>query len=74
MKLLKDNFKNKGEKIVIIEVEKKEVYGRELFYPVNSIARELCIFKNSKTLRGQELKRFQRIGFKVSLVQQKIDF
>lgn len=50
----------------------KDVYGRELFYPVNSLAEELCRLAGRKTMDEMTLHRLKTAGFVIEIQERKI--
>jgi hypothetical protein len=47
------------------EVEKKNVYGRDLFYPRNDAAKLFAAIADSKTLQVADLKKIELLGFEI---------
>lgn len=48
---------------LIISVEYKDVYGRQLIYPVCAKAKTLCALLGSKTLPESSLEHIKALGF-----------
>jgi len=58
-----------------IIIEKKQVYGNELFYPVCEKAQAFCQLFESKTLPDHKLKQIKRnLGFEIELKQDSPNF
>lgn len=49
----------------IVEVYNKNVYGRELTFPHNELARQLAALAGKKTLSHVDISRLEAIGFTV---------
>ena len=54
---------------IIIEVEVRSVYGKDLFYPVNEAAKLLAEISAGTTLTEGVLKKAVRIGMSVEVRQ-----
>jgi hypothetical protein len=53
---------------MIIEIAKKELYGRMFSYPVNVAARQFCRLTNTKTLSESQLKLIQMLGHEIKVI------
>lgn len=60
-----------SEQEINIEVLLKKVYGKELFYPKNDIAKAICYLLDSKTITKNQLILCKEFGWKVSVVQEE---
>lgn len=49
----------------LIEVYRKNVYGRPLFYPNNELARQQVALLGKKTFNQTDLDRLEAMGFTV---------
>ena len=49
----------------IVEVYNKNVYGRDLAYPHNDLAKQLCALMGKETFSLTDLTRVAAIGFEV---------
>ena len=67
--LLSDNLINFTKEITIekdtIHVEKKNIYGNELLYPVCERAKRFAILTGQKTLSDGAIYHIKRLGFSV---------
>lgn len=67
--LLSDNLINFTKEIKleknIIHVEKKNVYGNDLIYPVCERAKRFAILTGQKTLSNYVIHHIKRLGFSV---------
>ena len=58
-----------------IIIEKKTVYGNELFYPVCERAKAFANLIGSTTLPDHKLKQIKRnLGFEIELKQESLNF
>lgn len=51
-----------------IQVTHKTVYGNELFYPANELAKTLTDWKGAKSFTQSDMQYFTNRGFKVEVV------
>ncbi len=49
----------------IVEVYNKNVYGRELSYPHNELAKQLTALAGKKTFNRADIRQIEAIGFTV---------
>jgi hypothetical protein len=67
--LLSDNLINFTKEITIekntIHVEKKNIYGNELLYPVCQRAKIFAVLTGQKTLSAGAISSIKRLGFSV---------
>jgi hypothetical protein len=67
--LLSDNLINFTKEITIekdtIHVEKKNIYGNELLYPVCQRAKIFAVLTGQKTLSAEAISSIKRLGFSV---------
>ena len=60
---------------VLIHVEIKNVYGRELIYPINKSAQLLAELAGKKTFDRKDMKIMKEIGFDILVkTQETIEF
>jgi hypothetical protein len=55
------------------EVEMRDVYGRTVYYPVNSVASLFCKLLGSKTLTVSQLKIIRTLGYQISSLARSFD-
>lgn len=58
---------------LVLEVQLRQVYGRDLVYPVNATAKACAELVGRKTLLDIDLKRLQALGFKVEWIPSSLD-
>lgn len=52
----------------VVQIESRSVYGNSKFYPHNSLADKLALFKGQKTLTAADVVALKDMGFKVELM------
>lgn len=52
-----------------IEVTIRSVYGQELVYPMNELAKQMVGFMGKKTFSELDIKRMKEMGFEIERVQ-----
>lgn len=55
-----------------VTVKIKNVYGRELVYPVCSLAQIFCTIAKSQTLTKENIKSIKELGYTVEVELQKL--
>lgn len=45
----------------------KDVYGRRLYYPLDTLARGFCQFLGAKTLNQTQLDALKGLGYEINL-------
>lgn len=63
---------SKMEKKMVLEVQLRQVYGRDLIYPVNQTAKQCAELVGRKTLLEVDLKRLTALGFTIEWVPSSI--
>lgn len=56
-----------------LEVQVREVYGRELIYPVNEAAKLAVQLTGRKTFFEVDLNRLQALGHEVEFIPRTVD-
>jgi len=51
-----------------INVEIKNVYGKELIYPSCEVAKTFCSLTNKKTLDKRDISLIKQLGYDINLV------
>jgi len=54
-----------------IQLYRREVYGRILFYPANDTALYLCSLLGTKTLAEKDFALLRQIGFEIEITERK---
>ncbi len=54
-----------------ILIERKMVYGNELFYPACEQSRLFAVLANTKTLTKRDLGIIKELGYEIKLKQQE---
>ena len=57
-----------------IQIEIKNIYGENKFYPICEKSRVFADLLEQKTLTKRDLEQIKKLGFQITLVQQKIEF
>lgn len=57
---------------LVLEVQLRTIYGRDLIYPVNETARRCAELVGRKTLLEVDLKRLQALGFVVEWIPASV--
>jgi len=55
-------------------VNRRSVYGRDLFYPVNEAAKIVARMVGQTTLDERTLGLCKQLGFEIELEQDKLEF
>ena len=55
-----------------VVVESRNVYGVDMFYPVNDIAYRFVQLTGTKTLKRTDLKTIVGLGFKIEVKQKEL--
>tara|TARA_R110000782_G_scaffold173487_1_gene264952 strand:- start:77 stop:289 length:213 start_codon:yes stop_codon:yes gene_type:complete len=55
----------------LIIIDTKEVYGRELNYPLSDNAKTICEMLNVKTLSDFHIRKLESLGYQVSSLTQQ---
>ncbi len=53
-------------------LQKREIYGSVLYYPINDLAKQLVGFLKQKTFSKPQVDIIIKMGFKVTLKQEEI--
>ncbi|MBP6151915.1 MAG: hypothetical protein KA413_00420 [Candidatus Methylopumilus sp.] len=53
-------------------LQKREIYGSILYYPVNDLAKEFVAIMKQKTLSKRQVEILSKLGFKITLKQDEI--
>jgi|TARA_R110000823_G_scaffold269692_1_gene389418 hypothetical protein len=66
----------KGSNIMIREllVKSKNVYGRELVYPICNDSLLICELLNVKTLNDYQMRKLKKLDYRFSFNQNEYDF
>ena len=66
----------KGSNIMIREllVKSKNVYGRELVYPICNDSLLICELLNVKTLNDYQIRKLKKLDYRFSFNQNEYDF
>ena len=56
----------------IIKVEVKNLYGKQLVYPVCAVGEAFSQLTNTKTFSKEHLKTIKALGFKIEVAQPQI--
>lgn len=56
-----------------ITIEKRNIYGNDLYYPACSKSEQFCILTGKKTLGLRELNVIKNIGFEIDLKTDKLE-
>ena len=66
----------KGSNIMIREllVKNKNVYGRELVYPICNDSLLICELLNVKTLNDYQMRKLKKLDYRFSFNQNEYDF
>lgn len=54
---------------MIVEIQIKNVYGKENIYPVNETAKDFATLTGNKTLSRGQLSIIQGMGYNIKVVQ-----
>ena len=57
-----------------IQIEIKNIYGENKFYPICEKSKIFADLLEQKTLTKRDLEKIKKLGFQITLVQQKIEF
>jgi hypothetical protein len=57
----------------VVKVNRKELFGREMFEPENKTAELFCEFCGRLNLTLEQLKILTKLGFKIQQVVPKIE-
>lgn len=55
---------------MIIQVQIKQVYGREMIYPVNDPAHVVCFLTGRKTMTRQDIDKLKQLGHTIEVKQE----
>jgi len=55
----------------LIVIDTKEVYGRELNYPLSDNAKIICQMLNVKTLSNFHIRKLESLGYQVTTLTKK---
>jgi hypothetical protein len=59
----------KGKELKLkVQVMIKNVYGRDLIYPINGLATKFASLLDKKTFQKSDLEKIKDLGFEVELV------
>lgn len=53
-------------------VQKREIYGSILYYPINELAKQLAGFLKQKSFSKAQIDIIAKMGFKIALQQEEI--
>jgi len=56
---------------MILQLYRREVYGRILYYPANKTALYLCSLLGTKTLSSDRFDLLELMGFKIEITERK---
>lgn len=54
-----------------IQLEGRDVYGNELFYPVNDAAQAACSLVNKKTLDARAASLLRQLGHEIEVINNR---
>lgn len=57
-----------------IQIELKNIYGENKFYPICEKSKVFADLLEQKTLTKKDLEQIKKLGFEITLVHQKIEF
>lgn len=57
----------------IVALTIKQVYGKNMFYPANGIAKEFATLLGVKTFNRAQIESMQRLGYQIGQVVASID-
>lgn len=57
-----------------LKIKTKNVFGRDLFYPVCQLSQKLAEFQGSKSFTEFDLKQLKNMGFKLEFVADVPEF
>lgn len=58
---------------MVLEVQLRQVYGRDLIYPVNDVAQRCAELVGRKTLLEVDLRRLEALGFRIEWIPSSLD-
>ena len=56
----------------VLIVDIRNVYGNELVYPINEIAKSFCQLTNSKTLNRSTIDIIKSMGYSIKVQERSI--